>query len=87
MPSNFWPSTFAAAVSSSIRSRLIGGSWPGLSPLPTKPGHMALWSFGEDFTDILAPVYGLVDLQTKGTHAWFFQAPFLGIFACASGPK
>ena len=33
--------TLAAAVSSSIRSRLIGG-WSVPGSLPTRPGHMAL---------------------------------------------
>ncbi len=49
MPSNFRPFTSAPAVNSSIRSRLIGGSWPGPSPLPTSPGHMALCSLGKGF--------------------------------------
>src|SRR4029078_11243673 len=43
-PSNFWPSTWAAAVRSSIVSSPIGGSLP--SPLPTTPGHAALGSLG-----------------------------------------
>src|ERR1041385_4073608 len=47
-PSNFWPSTSAFAVYSSIVSRSIAGSAPGL-PLPTRPGHMALWSLGKLF--------------------------------------
>ena len=38
--------TLAEAVRSSILSRLIGGSWPSPSPLPTSPGHMALCNFG-----------------------------------------
>jgi len=45
MPSNFWPFTSAAAVSSSIVSRLIGGSDSG--PLPTRPGHIALCRRGK----------------------------------------
>ena len=36
---------FALAVSSSIRSRLIGG-WSVPASLPTSPGHMALCSLG-----------------------------------------
>ncbi len=44
-PSNFWPSTSAAAVRSSIVSRPIGGSLP--SPLPTTPGQAALCNFGK----------------------------------------
>ena len=43
--SNFWPLTLAAAVSSSMRSRLIGG-WSVPGSLPTRPGHMALCSLG-----------------------------------------
>jgi hypothetical protein len=39
-----WPSTFAATVISSMRSRAIGG-WSVLGSLPTRPGHMALCSF------------------------------------------
>ncbi len=44
-PSNFTPSIAAAAVKSSIVSRSIAGSAPGL-PLPTRP-HMALCNFGK----------------------------------------
>ena len=40
-PSNFRPSTAVLAVRSSIVSRSIVGSAPGL-PLPTSPGHIAL---------------------------------------------
>jgi hypothetical protein len=40
-PSNFVPFTSACAVMSSIVSRSMNGSAPGL-PLPTRPGHMAL---------------------------------------------
>src|SRR5216117_4616795 len=47
-PSNLTPSTDALAVKSSIVSRSIAGSAPGL-PLPTRPGHIALWSFGKLF--------------------------------------
>ena len=43
-PSNRTPSTSAAAVRSSMVSRSMGGSESG--PLPTSPGHMALWSAG-----------------------------------------
>ena len=43
-PSNFWPSTFAFAVSSSMRSSEMGG-WSVPGSLPTSPGHMALCSF------------------------------------------
>jgi hypothetical protein len=43
-PSNFTPSTSAAAVRSSIVSRSIAGSEP--SPLPTTPGQAALCSRG-----------------------------------------
>src|SRR5262245_57526474 len=51
-PSNFVPSTFALAVRSSIVSRSIAGSAPGL-PLPTRPGHIALWSLGYAFMIVL----------------------------------
>ena len=44
MPSNFTPSTLAAAVRLIIVSRSIGGSESG--PLPTSPGQAALWSLG-----------------------------------------
>jgi len=44
-PSNFTPSTSAAAVRSSIVSRSMAGSEP--SPLPTTPGQAALCSFGK----------------------------------------
>ena len=44
-PSNLMPPTSVAAVRSSISSRPIGGSEAG--PLPTRPGHIALCSFGK----------------------------------------
>lgn len=44
-PSNFTPSTSAAAVSSSISSNPMKGSAPG-DPFPTTPGHVALCSLG-----------------------------------------
>ena len=44
-PSNLTPFTSAFAVWSSIVSRSIGGSAPG-PPLPTRPGHIALWIAG-----------------------------------------
>ena len=44
-PSNFTPSTSAAAVRSSMVSRSIGGSESG--PLPTTPGQDALCSLGK----------------------------------------
>src|SRR5262245_55265111 len=44
-PSNLMPSTSAAAVRSSIVSRSMVGSAPGL-PLPTSPGHIALCNLG-----------------------------------------
>ncbi len=44
-PSNRLPFDRAAAVRSSIVSRSIGGSAPG-PPLPTRPGHIALWRAG-----------------------------------------
>ena len=46
-PSNLTPSTFAFAVRSSIVSRSMDGSAPGL-PFPTRPGHMALCSAGRE---------------------------------------
>src|SRR5712692_11134596 len=46
-PSNFTPLTEALAVKASIVSRSMGGSESG--PLPTRPGHMALWSLGSWF--------------------------------------
>src|SRR5262249_49530546 len=45
-PSKRMPSTSAFAVRSSMVSRSMQGSAPGL-PLPTRPGHMALCSFGK----------------------------------------
>jgi len=44
IPSNFTPSTDAAAVMLIIVSRSIGGSESG--PFPTSPGQAALCSFG-----------------------------------------
>src|SRR3954466_2365248 len=44
-PSNVVPCDEALAVISSIVSRSIGGSAPG-PPLPTSPGHIALWIAG-----------------------------------------
>ncbi len=44
MPSNLTPSTSALTVSEIIVSRSMAGSESG--PLPTRPGHMALWSLG-----------------------------------------
>src|SRR4051812_22112735 len=44
-PSNLVPFDEALAVISSIVSRSIGGSAPG-PPLPTSPGHIALWIAG-----------------------------------------
>src|SRR5262245_55202433 len=53
-PSNFWPLTEALAVSSSMRSRLIGG-WSVPGSLPTRPGHMALWSLGKaNFGEVMS---------------------------------
>jgi hypothetical protein len=45
MPSNFTPSTSAAAVMSISAESAIGGS--ASPPLPTTPGHMALCNFGQ----------------------------------------
>ena len=47
-PSNLTPLTSALAVRSSMVSRSMQGSAPGL-PLPTKPGHMALCNLGKLF--------------------------------------
>ena len=53
-PSNRTPSTSAAAVRSSIVSRSIGGS--ASCPLPTTPGHAALWKLGVVVGTVVPPV-------------------------------
>ena len=68
-PSNLTPLTSAFAVLSSIVSRSIGGSAPG-PPLPTSPGHIALWMAGYlcigELDDLASPTVACLTCWTGG---------------------
>src|SRR5882724_3419178 len=74
-PSNLTPLTEALAVKSSMVSRSMAGSAPGL-PLPTRPGHMALWSLGKllDFAVVVELVVGLVVGMGERSLGWGLDA-------------
>ena len=56
--------------------RLMGGSWPSSSPLPTRPGHMALCNLGKVFTHRLINL-DLIDILViaDSRHLWVCVGP------------
>src|ERR1039458_866567 len=88
-PSNFAPSApsalsrWAAAVRRSMVSRPMGGSESG--PLPTRPGHMALWTRGKLWCESGARMMRHISTRGSGALEQFVPGHFaLGLIRQAS---
>src|ERR1035438_967381 len=82
-PSNRAPLASAAAVRRSMGSRPMGGSESG--PLPTRPGHMALWTRGKLWCESGARMMRHISTRGSGALEQFVPGHFaLGLIRQAS---